>query len=50
MCVLAVATAAAVRRFFGWGYCAYAVVVLAIPLIGTKDFKGTGRYVWWRSR
>jgi hypothetical protein len=34
-----------VWRRFGWGYLAYSVVVLAIPLIGTKDFMGTGRYV-----
>jgi hypothetical protein len=34
-----------VRRRFGWGYAAYTVVSLAIPLIGTKDFMGTGRYV-----
>lgn len=30
---------------FGWGYAAYAFVVLLIPVIGTKDFMGTGRYV-----
>ena len=34
-----------VWRSFGWGYLAYAVSVLAIPLVGTKDFYGTGRYV-----
>jgi hypothetical protein len=34
-----------VWRRFGWGYAAYAVVALGIPLIGTKDFMGTGRYV-----
>lgn len=45
LCGLAIATLPLVRRFFGWGYCAYAVVVLAIPLIGTKDFYGTGRYI-----
>ena len=32
-------------RRFGWGYAAYAAVVIAIPIIGTKDFMGTGRYV-----
>ncbi len=37
--------AAAGARLFGWGYLAYCVVVLAIPIIGTKDFMGTGRYV-----
>jgi len=30
---------------FGWGYLAYSVVSLAIPIIGTKDFMGSGRYV-----
>jgi len=45
MCVIAVVLLPRVRRSFGWGYCAYAIVVLAIPLIGTKDFYGTGRYV-----
>jgi hypothetical protein len=34
-----------VWRRFGWGYAAYAAVALGIPLIGTKDFMGTGRYV-----
>ena len=30
---------------FGWGYAAYTAVVLLIPILGTKDFMGTGRYV-----
>lgn len=34
-----------VWRRFGWGYLAYCGVVLAIPLVGTKDFLGCGRYV-----
>jgi len=34
-----------VVREFGWGYAAYAFVVLLIPLVGTGDFLGTGRYV-----
>lgn len=33
-----------VRRLFGWGYTAMAAGVLAIAIIGTKDFMGTGRY------
>ena len=45
MCLLAVLLLPRVCRLFGWGYLAYAVVVLAIPIIGTKDFMGTGRYV-----
>jgi hypothetical protein len=32
-------------RRFGWGYAAFSLVSIAIPLIGTKDFMGTGRYV-----
>ena len=33
-----------VRRLFGWGYAALAAGVLAIAIVGTKDFMGTGRY------
>ena len=45
MCLFAVLLLPRVHRLFGWGYLAYSVVVLAIPIIGTKDFMGTGRYV-----
>lgn len=45
MCLLAILLLPKVYRLFGWGYLAYSVVVLAIPIIGTKDFMGTGRYV-----
>jgi hypothetical protein len=45
MCLLAVLLLPRVWRRFGWGYAAYSLVVLAIPIIGTKDFMGTGRYV-----
>jgi hypothetical protein len=34
-----------VWRRFGWGCAAYTVVSLGIPLLGTKDFMGIGRYV-----
>ena len=44
MMLVAVLLLRRVWRLFGWGYLAYAVVVLAIPLLGTKDFMGTGRY------
>ena len=44
-CLAAVLLLRRVRRRFGWGYAAYAAVVLAIPILGTKDFMGTGRYV-----
>ena len=45
MCLFAVLLLPRVYRLFGWGYLAYSLVVLAIPIIGTKDFMGTGRYV-----
>ena len=32
-------------RRFGWGYAAFAVVSISIPIIGTKDFMGAGRYM-----
>lgn len=44
-CLAAVLLLRRVHRLFGWGYTAFAAVVLLIPLIGTKDFMGTGRYV-----
>jgi hypothetical protein len=44
-CLAAVLLLRTVWRRFGWGYTAYAVVSLAIPIIGTKDFMGSGRYV-----
>lgn len=34
-----------VWRKFGWGYGLYCFSMLAIALIGTKDFQGTGRYL-----
>lgn len=45
MCLIAILLLPRVWRRFGWGYAAYSLVVLAIPIIGTKDFMGTGRYV-----
>ena len=45
MCVLALLLLPRVHRMYGWGYLAFCVVALAIPIIGTKDFYGTGRYV-----
>ncbi|MFC0644131.1 glycosyltransferase family 39 protein [Cellulomonas phragmiteti] len=44
-CLCAVLLMRRVHRLFGWGYAAFAAVVLLIPIIGTKDFMGTGRYV-----
>ena len=34
-----------VWKKFGWGYGLYSFSMLAIALIGTKDFQGTGRYL-----
>jgi hypothetical protein len=45
VCLAAVLLVRTTWRRFGWGYTAYAVVSLAIPFIGTKDFMGSGRYV-----
>ena len=44
-CLAAVLLLRRVWRRFGWGYLAFCAVVLAIPLLGTKDFMGTGRYL-----
>ncbi|HEV7870372.1 MAG TPA: hypothetical protein VGO95_03865 [Modestobacter sp.] len=43
-CLIAVLLLRTAWRRFGWGYTAFAVVSLAIPIIGTKDFMGSGRY------
>lgn len=34
-----------VARRFGWAYAAFCAGVLLLPIIGTKDFMGTGRYL-----
>jgi len=34
-----------VRRRFGWAYAAYSLGLVALPLLGTKDFFGAGRYL-----
>jgi hypothetical protein len=44
-CLAAVLLLRRVYARFGWGYLAYTAVVLLIPILGTKDFMGTGRYV-----
>ncbi|GEP70624.1 hypothetical protein CSO01_33390 [Cellulomonas soli] len=44
-CLAAVLLLRRVWRLFGAGYLVYALVVLAIPIVGTDDFMGTGRYV-----
>ena len=44
VCLCAVLLLPRVWRLFGWGYLAYTAVVHFIPIVGTDDFKGTGRY------
>ncbi|MGV1007495.1 MAG: hypothetical protein ACOYBY_02670 [Dermatophilaceae bacterium] len=44
-CVVALLLLRRVFRRFGWGYLAFCLVAVAIPVIGTKDFMGTGRYL-----
>jgi hypothetical protein len=35
----------AVVRRVGWGYAVYVVGVVGVPLLGSKDWQGTGRYL-----
>ena len=32
-------------RRFGWGYAVYAFAIVALPMLGTADFQGMGRYL-----
>jgi hypothetical protein len=34
-----------VVRRVGWGYAAYVIGVVGVPLLGSKDWQGTGRYL-----
>ena len=34
-----------IRRRFGWGYATLVVFLMGIPVIGSKDFQGLGRYL-----
>ena len=34
-----------VKRRFGWAYTVYSLGLIALPLLGTKDFFGAGRYL-----
>jgi hypothetical protein len=34
-----------VLRRFGWGYAVYALAIVALPMLGTGDFMGMGRYL-----
>ena len=34
-----------VLRRFGWGYAVYSFAIVALPMLGTADFQGMGRYL-----
>ena len=34
-----------VLRRFGWGYAVYAFAIVPLPMLGTADFQGMGRYL-----
>jgi hypothetical protein len=44
-CLIAFLLLPRVHRLFGWGYATYAFFMVAIPVLSTKDFMGTGRYL-----
>ena len=44
-CLGAVLVLPLLRRRLGWGYAAYTAALVALPLVGTKDFMGAGRYL-----
>lgn len=35
----------AVVKRIGWGYATYVLALIAIPVLGSKDWQGTGRYI-----
>ncbi len=43
--LVALALVPRVAKRFGWGYAAFVVAAVAIPLFGSKDFVGLGRYL-----
>jgi hypothetical protein len=45
VCLLAILLLRPVLRRFGWGYAGYVAVVIAIPILGTGNFIGCGRYM-----
>lgn len=45
LALLAIGLIVPAARRFGWGYAAYVVAVVGIPLLGSKDFQGMGRYL-----
>jgi len=45
LCLGAVLLLPRIRRRFGWGYATFTAIAVAIPIVGTKDFMGSGRYL-----
>ncbi len=45
LCLAVVLLLPRVQRRFGWGYAIYTGIAVAIPVLGTKDFMGSGRYL-----
>lgn len=45
LALLAVCLVVPAARRFGWAYAGYVVAVIGIPLLGSKDFQGMGRYL-----
>ncbi|MFN8040399.1 MAG: mannosyltransferase family protein [Acidimicrobiales bacterium] len=43
--VVALVLVPKVAKRFGWGYAAFVLAAVAIPLLGSKDFVGLGRYL-----
>ncbi len=43
--VVVIALLVPILRRFGWGYAAYTLIVVGVPILGTKDFMGCGRYL-----
>jgi hypothetical protein len=43
--IAAIAVVPFVARRFGWAYAGYVLIVMGIPLLGTKDFMSSGRYL-----
>jgi Gpi18-like mannosyltransferase len=43
--IVVLAFVPAVVRRFGWAYGAYVLLIVGIPLVGTGDFQGMGRYL-----
>jgi hypothetical protein len=44
VCAVLLALVPVVWRRYGWGYGAYALLAVVVPLVSTGDFQGTGRY------